>query len=207
MSTTGVGTRIATFLLALLFLASSAGVSIGIFYLVRREQNQSEKNIASTELQQAIEDAQNGTLPTPTPASGDTAQTNQGEQPVQPQNKLEGTKLANYTPGGAVSELQVVDLVVGTGAEAKADSTVTAHYTGALVADGTIFQSSKDTGNPFTSSLGRLIQGWQEGIPGMKAGGTRRLIIPAAKAYGSQSQPGIPANSDLVFDIELISVQ
>lgn len=205
MSTTGVGTRVATFLLALMFLVSSVGVSVGIFYLVRREQSQSEKNLASDELQQAIADAQNEAAASPTPA--DTQATNQGDQSVNSQAKLEGTKLANFTPGAAVPELQIVDLVEGTGAAATQESTVTAHYTGALVADGTIFQSSKDTGNPFTSALGRLIPGWQEGIPGMKAGGTRRLIIPAAKAYGSQSQPGIPANSDLVFDIELISVQ
>lgn len=208
MSNTGFGTRIATLFLALLFLASSAGVSVGIFYLVRREQRQTEKTqAANAELQKAIEQARvDGTTASPTPAANDT--TKQGDETVNPsQSKLEGTKLANFAPGSPVSELQTIDLVVGTGAEATQSSTVTAHYTGALVSDGTIFQSSKDTGSPFTSSLSRLIQGWQEGIPGMKAGGTRRLIIPAAKAYGAQSQPGIPANSDLVFDIELISVQ
>jgi FKBP-type peptidyl-prolyl cis-trans isomerase len=76
-----------------------------------------------------------------------------------------------------------------------------------LVATGVIFQSSKDTGQTFTAPLSNLIKGWQEGIPGMKPGGTRRLIIPAAQAYGSQAQSGIPADSDLVFDIELVSAQ
>lgn len=122
------------------------------------------------------------------------------------EGKLEGTKLTNFTPVASVASLQKTDLVVGTGAEVKAGDTVTAHYTGALAKDGTIFQSSHDTGQPFTSALSGLIQGWQEGIPGMKEGGTRRLLIPAAQAYGAQSQSGIPANSDLVFDIELVKV-
>jgi FKBP-type peptidyl-prolyl cis-trans isomerase len=123
------------------------------------------------------------------------------------ENKLEGTKLTNFTPVAKVDTLQVIDLVPGTGAEAKADSTVTAHYTGALAKDGTIFQSSKDTGQQFTSPLSGLIPGWQQGIPGMKEGGTRRLIIPAALAYGDKATGNIPANSDLVFDIELSKVQ
>jgi FKBP-type peptidyl-prolyl cis-trans isomerase len=120
--------------------------------------------------------------------------------------KLEGTKLKDFTPVDKVEELQSSDLIAGTGDEVKASDTITAHYTGALAKDGTIFQSSLDTGQPFTSPLSGLIQGWQQGIPGMKVGGTRRLLIPAVLAYGSQAQSGIPANSDLVFDIQLISI-
>lgn len=123
------------------------------------------------------------------------------------EGKLEGTKLTGFTPLQTVDKLEVVDLKEGTGDVVKDTSSVTAHYTGALVKDGTIFQSSKDTGQPFTSKLSGLIKGWQQGIPGMKAGGTRRLIIPADLAYGAQAQQGIPANSPLVFDIELLSVQ
>lgn len=122
------------------------------------------------------------------------------------ENKLEGTQLADYTPGASVDSLQVVDLVEGTGDPVQAGATITAHYTGALVSTGVIFQSSLDSGQPFTSPLSGFIEGWQEGIPGMKPGGKRRLIIPAEQAYGSAERPGIPANSDLVFDIELISV-
>lgn len=122
--------------------------------------------------------------------------------------KLEGTKLANFTPQGAVTELQVTDTVVGTGDEVPAGATITAHYTGALVADGTIFQSSHDFGDPVTFPLDRVIAGWTQGVPGMKVGGTRRLVIPAAQAYGAASpSPNIPANSDLVFDIELVAIQ
>ncbi|HSX32179.1 MAG TPA: FKBP-type peptidyl-prolyl cis-trans isomerase, partial [Candidatus Saccharimonadales bacterium] len=78
-------------------------------------------------------------------------------------------------------------------------------YTGAVAATGVIFQSSLDSGQPVSFPLGNVIQGWQEGIPGMKVGGTRRLIIPAAKAYGASPPQGsnIPANADLVFDVTL----
>lgn len=121
--------------------------------------------------------------------------------------KLEGTKLANFTPQGAVAELVVTDTVIGTGEEVPVGGTVTAHYTGALVADGTIFQSSHDFGEPVTFPLDRVIAGWTQGVPGMKVGGTRRLVIPAAQAYGASSpSPNIPPNSDLVFDIELTAV-
>ena len=121
--------------------------------------------------------------------------------------KLEGTKLANFTPQGPVAELQVADVTVGTGDEVPAGATITAHYTGALVADGTIFQSSHDFGQPVTFPLSGVIAGWTQGVPGMKVGGVRRLVIPAALAYGASSpSSNIPPNSDLVFDIELVSL-
>lgn len=119
------------------------------------------------------------------------------------EGKLEGTKLTGFTPIDTVAKLEVIDLVPGTGAEVAKGATVTAHYTGALAKDGTIFQSSKDTGQTFTAPLANVIPGWQEGMVGMKVGGTRRIIIPAEQAYGAQATGNIPANSDLVFDIEL----
>ncbi len=120
--------------------------------------------------------------------------------------KLEGTKLADFTPVAEVTELQKIDLQEGTGAEVKPGDDVTVDYTGALAADGTIFQSSLDAGQPVPLSLNGVITGWSEGIPGMKVGGKRRLIIPAEKAYGEQSRPGIPANSALVFDVVVHAV-
>ena len=120
----------------------------------------------------------------------------------------EGTKLPNFEPRDTVSELETVDTEVGKGPEVQPGATVTVHYTGALVKNGIIFQSSHDFGNPITFGLDQVIAGWTEGVPGMKVGGTRRLVIPAEKAYGSSSPaPNIPANSDLVFDIELINVK
>lgn len=122
--------------------------------------------------------------------------------------KLEGTKLANFTPQDSVTELQIIDVTPGTGDEVPQGATITAHYTGALVKDGTIFQSSHDFGDAITFPLSGVIAGWTQGVPGMKVGGTRRLIIPAAQAYGASSPAAnIPANSDLVFDIELVAIE
>ncbi|RYX78922.1 FKBP-type peptidyl-prolyl cis-trans isomerase [bacterium] len=120
---------------------------------------------------------------------------------------LEGTKLDGFEPRNGVETLEIIDVVEGTGDEVPVGATITAHYTGALVADGTIFQSSKDFGNPISFGLNQVIKGWTDGVPGMRVGGTRRLIIPAAQAYGASSpSANIPANSDLVFDIELTAI-
>ena len=120
---------------------------------------------------------------------------------------LEGTQLANFTPVNQVAELQSIDLVEGTGETVPVGATITAHYTGALASSGVIFQSSHDFGRAITFGLDQVIAGWTQGVPGMKVGGTRRLIIPASMAYGASSpSANIPANSDLVFDIELVAL-
>jgi FKBP-type peptidyl-prolyl cis-trans isomerase len=119
----------------------------------------------------------------------------------------EGTKLRNFEPREEVKELEIIDVEVGTGEEVKPGATITAHYTGALVKNGIIFQSSYDFGDAITFGLEQVISGWTHGVPGMKIGGTRRLIIPAEQAYGAASPaPNIPANSDLVFDIDLVAI-
>jgi FKBP-type peptidyl-prolyl cis-trans isomerase len=121
--------------------------------------------------------------------------------------KLEGTKMAGYDPMPAVTELQIIDLVPGNGDVVSEGATIAAHYTGALAHDGTIFQSSHDFGDAISFGLNHVIEGWTKGVPGMKVGGTRRLIIPAAMAYGPSSpSPNIPPNSDLVFDIDLVTL-
>lgn len=122
--------------------------------------------------------------------------------------KYEGTKLPNFEPRTEpVKELEITDTEVGVGAEAQPGATVTVHYTGALVKNGIIFQSSHDFGKTISFGLGDVIKGWTHGVPGMKVGGTRRLVIPAEMAYGENSPaPNIPANSDLVFDIDLIAI-
>ena len=123
--------------------------------------------------------------------------------------KYEGTKLAKFEPRTEpVRELEIIDMEVGSGEEVPAGSKITAHYTGALVKNGVIFQSSLDFGDPVTCGLNQVIQGWTVGVPGMKVGGTRRLIIPAEMAYGASSPAkNIPAHSDLVFDIDLIAIK
>jgi peptidylprolyl isomerase len=124
--------------------------------------------------------------------------------------KLKGTLLKDFMPLGETGkpdELKIIDVVVGDGQEAPVGATITAHYTGALCSDGTIFESSHDSGRPATFGLHQVISGWTQGVPGMKVGGIRRLIIPAAMAYGSHRvSSDIGPNSDLVFDIELISL-
>jgi len=108
-----------------------------------------------------------------------------------------------------VTELMGKDLTVGTGETAAAGDTVTVQYEGMLT-NGTVFDASKNHGNDgFTFKLGagQVIKGWDEGVAGMKVGGTRELIIPASLAYGSQAVGPIPANSTLVFQVELLNVQ
>lgn len=111
------------------------------------------------------------------------------------------------------SGLQYEDTTVGSGAEAKAGDHVTVHYTGWLQnPDGTPgkkFDSSKDRNDPFEFPLGagHVIRGWDEGVQGMKVGGARRLIIPAALGYGARGAGGvIPPNATLIFDVELLGV-
>jgi FKBP-type peptidyl-prolyl cis-trans isomerase len=131
-----------------------------------------------------------------------------GQQKPGKNGKYQGAKLVGFVPVKHVDYVSCQDIKVGTGATATAASTVTATYTGALANTGVIFQSSLDSGQPFTASLqSGVIPGWSAGIPGMKVGGTRRILIPAQYAYGNQAVAGIPPNSDLVFDVTLLAVK
>ncbi|MCP4361747.1 MAG: FKBP-type peptidyl-prolyl cis-trans isomerase [Chloroflexi bacterium] len=105
------------------------------------------------------------------------------------------------------SGLEYIEIEAGTGPFPQAGNLVSVHYTGTLE-DGTKFDSSLDRGEPFQFALGQgaVIQGWDEGIALMKEGGKAQLIIPAHLAYGEQEVGGIPANSTLVFDVELVQV-
>ena len=105
--------------------------------------------------------------------------------------------------------LQYADVVAGTGAAVQSGQCVTVQYTGWL-SNGTKFDSSRDRTGGFqliAGSAGQVIKGWQEGIPGIKVGGKRRLVIPAALGYGAAgSPPTIPANATLTFDIEVLRI-
>ncbi len=103
--------------------------------------------------------------------------------------------------------LKVWDVKEGKGEAAKATDTVTIHYTG-WTTDGTIFDSSHKRGEPATFGLSGLIKGWQLGLPGMKPGGVRRLLIPYALAYGEKGRPPlIPEKATLIFEIEFIEAK
>ena len=105
--------------------------------------------------------------------------------------------------------LKIEDVLVGTGAEAQKGKQVSVHYTGWLT-DGKKFDSSKDRGQPFQFALGRgqVIQGWDDGVAGMKVGGKRKLTIPPELGYGAAGAGGvIPANATLVFEVELLGVK
>ena len=190
MSSRNNSQRIAILVIVGVFFITSLGSAVFALYDAATKKNKPAES-QSADIQKQLEELKK----------------QQGEQPdkeaIKKEGALEGTKLAGFTPIEKVDTLQIIDTVPGTGAEVKAGGTVTAHYTGALAKDGTIFQSSKDTGQQFTAPLTGVIPGWQQGIPGMKVGGTRRLVIPASLAYGDKATGNIPPNSDLVFDIEL----
>jgi FKBP-type peptidyl-prolyl cis-trans isomerase len=113
------------------------------------------------------------------------------------------------------TRLTRIDNKVGTGAEATAGKLVSVHYTGWLYEEnrpgnkGQQFDSSRTRGQPFEFPLGggRVIQGWDQGVQGMKVGGQRTLIIPSAMGYGPRGAGPIPPNSVLVFDVELLGVR
>ena len=107
-----------------------------------------------------------------------------------------------------VTNLITEDIKLGTGSAVKDGDTISVHYIGTLL-NGQKFDSSVDRGEPFSFRVGdgQVIAGWEQGILGMKTGGRRRLVIPADLAYGSQAVGPIPANSPLIFEIELLEIK
>jgi peptidylprolyl isomerase len=107
--------------------------------------------------------------------------------------------------GDAPTTLIVEDVIVGSGAEVVATSTLTLHYTLMKWSDGSILESSWSSGTPSTFQLSGLIQGWQQGLPGAKVGGRRLLVIPPALGYGLMA--GHPLEKDtLIFAVDIIAV-
>lgn len=155
---------------------------------------------AQQDTQHAQQQAKNATatalVTTPTPSAG----------PATPPPITTGG-----TPTTLSDGLEYLDTKVGTGTVAQTGSAVSVQYTGWLASNGQKFDSSYDHGGqPFALTLGQhqVIPGWEEGLVGMKPGGTRRILIPPALGYGAQgSPPAIPANSTLIFDVTMVSVQ
>lgn len=126
------------------------------------------------------------------------------------QNKTKGTEFLEKnkaTPGLKVypDGLQVQIQTEGTGKTPTTNDIVKAHYKGALI-DGKVFDSSYDRGQPAEFPVGQVIKGWTEALTNMKVGTKARLFIPPELGYGATDRPGIPANSVLVFDVELLDV-
>lgn len=115
---------------------------------------------------------------------------------------------AGSTTTNMNDKLEIVDEIIGTGAEAVAGKTITVNYSGTLT-NGTKFDSSYDRNEPFTFSLGagEVIAGWDQGFNGMKVGGKRKLTIPPSLGYGANDMGTIPPNSTLVFEVELLKVE
>jgi len=130
-------------------------------------------------------------------------QTNENKQEA-----LYGALADSLDDTGAVSKLIIDDVIIGGGAEAVLGDTVTVHYIGTLQ-NGQQFDNSNLRGTPFSFTLGqgRVIEGWEEGVVGMKIGGERILVIPPSMGYGSKNVGPIPANSVLVFSISLLSIE
>jgi peptidylprolyl isomerase len=108
--------------------------------------------------------------------------------------------------GSAPTSLETQDVIVGSGATAQASSTLTVHYTLMAWSTGKVIESSWTSGSPATFALSQVIPGWQQGIPGMKAGGRRLLVIPPDLGYGSAGAGPIGPNETLIFVVDLISV-
>lgn len=168
-STTPMFHRIVTFILAVMFIVSTIGI---VVYYIMVDK--------STRKDQAVQDAALKAL--------------QEQQANQPQEgKLKGTQLQNFEPIQDIPELKTITLTPGAGdATVKESDTVTVNYTGALASTGVIFESSLDSGQPATFPLSGVIAGWTKGLPGMKVGETRRLLIPSDMAYGTSGSGSIP---------------
>ncbi len=124
-----------------------------------------------------------------------TVTTNQGEAPT-----------IGAPTGAAPTTLLTKDIIVGTGAEALPTSTMTVHYTLMTWSNGALIESSWNSGSPATFPLANVIVGWQQGIPGMKVGGRRLLVIPPDLGYGAQGGGPIGPNETLIFVVDAIGV-
>ena len=164
---------------ALLFLVTASALTIAVVISAISESNTKK---TATETAAACEDTRTDEATYPAP---------------------EAFKLTEKA-----TELQKTDIKSGDGTAAKDGDCLIMKYYGTL-ADGTMFDENytKPTAFAFTLGSGQVISGWDKGLVGMKEGGTRRLVLPAADAYGSQSTGSIPANADLVFEVKLLRIQ
>lgn len=191
------GHRVVAFLLALLFLATTVGTTAYVVWQINQDGivNETPEEKAAAD---ALAEQRNA-----------AEQTADGAEPCGSKTyaAVDPRAVPSTVTSSPVTELQKVDVKVGEGEEVQPGDCVAALYYGTLAKDGTKFDGNYDSGNPIEFSLNGVIQGWTDGLPGMKVGGVRRLVIPAAQAYGAQERSGIPANSDLVFEVEIVGTR
>jgi peptidylprolyl isomerase len=163
-----------------------------------------DDDLASDETTQTTttDDTSATTTPTTMPPDNLTCET-----PAAPQTDLT-TKPTITPPAEMATDITCLDHVVGDGEEVPRGATISAQYVGVLRSDGTQFDASWDNGGePIQFSLDEVIPGWTQGIPGMKVGGRRELIIPAVMAYGAEGRaPSIGPDEDLVFIVDVVDI-
>jgi peptidylprolyl isomerase len=176
-----------------ILLAGCGGSSGSSSTITVGNENSSDNSLAAATEKSATKPTETPTATAKTPTSG----------PLSKEPKV------TVPTGPAPSKLVTKDLIVGTGAEAKAGQTVTVNYVGVLYKGGAEFDASWKRNEPFSFSLGKgqVITGWDQGVAGMKVGGRRELVIPSELAYkAAGSPPKIPPNAPLVFVVDLLGV-
>jgi FKBP-type peptidyl-prolyl cis-trans isomerase len=190
---------------AVLFLLTSSAFTILVIVSNAssgKSSNSTSKSSTSSNTSTATKTPATATTPTTTPATSTSTMDDNSK------SQVAGDTLENFTPTTTPqAKLEYSDTVVGTGATVAAGDTISANYVGALMSNGKIFDASISHGGAQTFSLSQVIEGWGQAIPGMKVGGTRRLLIPSSLGYGAQgSGSTIPPNSDLVFDVTVTAI-
>lgn len=150
----------------------------------------------------------NSTLQNPTPSATISSETLTDGTLSAESSEVSIKEVSKDTKMDKVTELQIVDEKIGSGAEAVSGKTITVNYVGTLT-DGTKFDSSYDRNQPFSFTLGagEVIEGWDKGFSGMNVGGKRKLTIPSSMGYGDSGIPGaIPGGATLIFEVELLKV-
>jgi peptidylprolyl isomerase len=186
------GQRVGAFLLALTFLLSTIGFTAYVILTINADETGiiPEDSLAQNDTTDPVSEAD----------AVDACGSGQFEA-------VEPRTVPSVVTSDPVAGLETVDVTEGSGAEVQPGDCVAALYYGTLASDGSTFDGNYDTGTPIEFSLNGVIMGWSDGIPGMKVGGVRRLVIPADLAYGETERPGIPANSDLIFEVEIVSAR
>jgi FKBP-type peptidyl-prolyl cis-trans isomerase len=177
---------------AILFLVTASALTVAVVVSGIQSHNDSKKKAADTSSTTSQNDTSKSTNCSETSVAGVAA-------PLP----------SAYKPDGDVTSLQSTDLEQGDGPAAKSGDCLQVKYYGTLAKDGSVFDENFDKTSAFQFQLGKggVIQGWDQGLVGVKAGATRRLVIPSDLGYGATGNTGIPPNADLVFVVKVLSIK